>query len=83
MWREKVLESHLVVAGLVMDPGPFKGQRLYVPYFWWRYMMGEADEVDDGCPFFRVTADEYREFPELGHRRGLRLKVEGNRILEA
>ncbi len=73
MWREKVLESHLVVAGLVMDPGPFKGQRLYVPYFWWRYMMGEADEA----------ADEYREFPELGHRRGLRLKVEGNRILEA
>lgn len=82
MWRERVLEAHQATAGTITSEGPFLGQRIYVPYFWDRYLRGEADEVDDGCPFFRVREEERQEFPELGHRLAIRLRVEGNRILE-
>jgi hypothetical protein len=52
--------------GVIVTPGKFAGQMLYVPYFWDKYLGGFADDTTAGFITFFITDDERKEFPELG-----------------
>ena len=52
--------------GVIVTPGKFAGQMLYVPYFWDKYLSGSADDTTGDFITFFITDDERKEFPELG-----------------
>jgi hypothetical protein len=52
--------------GVIVTPGKFAGQMLYVPYFWDRYQCGCADDTTAGFITFFITEGDRKEFPELG-----------------
>jgi hypothetical protein len=52
--------------GVIVTPGKFAGQMLYVPYFWDKYLNGLADDTTGDIITFFITDDDRREFPELG-----------------
>lgn len=83
MERLKILETYRVEQGIIRTPGPFDGQKLYVPYFWQKYLDGDAEEVDADAVFFVVHDREREMFPEIGHRRTIRLRSENLSIREA
>lgn len=55
--------------GIIRDPGRFKAQPAYAPYFWDSYLDGTFDdEYDtDDCHVvvFNITDDDRVEYPEL------------------
>lgn len=74
MKRDEILREYKVSkGGRIESPGKFEGEMLYVPAFWEAGLEGFADS-DNGRVFsFRLTADDKREFPELGKKRTLKL----------
>ena len=76
MTRKEVLQGYEVDSeGLIVSPGKFEGEMLYVPHFWAVYLDGFAEDMGGGVLRVRVDADDRREFPELGeNRRAIRFK---------
>jgi hypothetical protein len=67
MTREELERQYAVNKnGVIVTPGKFAGQMLYVPYFWDRYLGGLADDTTAGFITFFITDDDRKEFPELG-----------------
>ena len=51
--------------GVIITPGKFEGEQIYVPYFWELFLNGEADEDDGEVIRFNVTEIDRSYFPEL------------------
>ena len=83
MTRYQVLTEYEVQDGMIRTPGRFGGQALYVPYFWKKYLDGNAHEVDKDSVQFSVEEIDRIQFPELGARSTVRLRHDGNKISEA
>jgi hypothetical protein len=83
MTRFDILREYRVVGGLIETPGPFYRQRVYVPYFWGRYLNGEAHEVGSGVIQFAVGPEDRQLFPELEGRGCVRLTQTDLKITEA
>jgi hypothetical protein len=66
MTRDELLRQYEVnKKGVIVTPGKFAGQILYVPYFWDKYLNGSADDATAGFITFFITEEERKEFPEL------------------
>ena len=54
---------------IIREPGPFKDQPIYAPYFWNAYLDGTYDdeyaENDAHVIVFNVTDDDRYDYPEL------------------
>lgn len=83
MTRYDVLQLYSVKDGKIETMGIFKDQALYVPYFWSRYLAGEAHEVGKDTVQFSVSESDRIQFPELGNRNVIRLRPEEAKIVEA
>ena len=66
MTREEILKDYKVDEhGIIMSPGKFEGEMLYVPYFWDISLDGGGlDEGEDWCSL-KIESEDYAEFPEL------------------
>jgi hypothetical protein len=74
MTRNEIASQYTVNQnGRITTPGRFEGEMLYVPHFWEVYLDGFADRDNGTILGFDVTADDKREFPELGRRRTVKL----------
>lgn len=70
MKRAEVLKQYAVSeGGRITSPGAFEGEMIYVPHFWDEFLQGWADRDDGVVLGFDITAEDRKEFPELGHRR--------------
>lgn len=58
---------------LVKGPGKFEGEAVYVPYFWDAFLNGFADRDNGTVLGFDVTAEDKAIFPELKHRKTVKL----------
>jgi hypothetical protein len=66
MTREELERQYAVnKKGVIITPGKFAGQMLYVPYFWDKYLSGYADDTNGDFITFFITDEERREYPEL------------------
>ena len=67
MTREELKRRYAVNRrGVIITPGKFVGQMLYVPYFWDKYRNGLADDTTGDIITFFITDGDREEFPELG-----------------
>ena len=67
MTREEMKRQYTVnKKGVIVSPGQFAGQMLYVPYFWEKYLNGLADDTNGGFITFFITDEDRKEFTELG-----------------
>lgn len=57
----------------VKRPGKFEGEARYVPYFWNEFLNGAYDRDDGKVITFYVTKEDKKLFPELKHRRAVKL----------
>jgi len=83
MDRFDILREYQVAAGLIETPGAFFQERIYVPYFWKRYLQGEAHEVGSGVVQFTVGPADRLQFPELEGRSCVRLRQVDEKVTEA
>ena len=65
MKRADILAAYETRGAVIVSPGQFEGEMVYVPYFWDAYLNGMADEDDGEYLTFNVAADDRAEFPEL------------------
>lgn len=74
MKRTEVLENYKVSdSGRIESPGQFEGEMLYVPHFWDVFLNGFADRDNGRVLGFDITAEDKAEYPELLHRRTVKL----------
>jgi hypothetical protein len=74
MKRKEVLKDYKVdKGGRIRSPGKFEGEMLYVPAFWEAGLEGMADDDDGSVYTFRLSAEDKKEYPELGRKRTLKL----------
>lgn len=70
--------------GVIISPGKFEGEMLYVPYFWKCGLEGMAENIysednDDVTWWkFEITNEDLKEFPELGDIKELCLWIDSN-----
>lgn len=85
MSRAEYVRAYQALDGRIPGPGPFQGQKVYVPYFWEAYLRGDAHDVSsDDLVLFVITNEDLREFPELENRSVIRLRQsKDGRIEEA
>lgn len=84
MSRSDIVRRYQILDGRILDAGQFHAQMLYVPYFWEAYLAGNAHDVsEDHVVLFGVHSEDLREFPELTNRSVVRLKQDGQRVVEA
>lgn len=67
--------------GIIRTPGPFEGQNLYIPYFWYLYISGYREDVRDGIITFQIRMEDRAQFPELANQDVVRLKQHGNGMI--
>ena len=74
--REQIIKDYDVdpATGRIRRPGKFEGEMLYVPFYWNAVLEGLADYDVNGVAGFRLDAHDKETWPELKHRRALRLK---------
>lgn len=84
MNRELVLTMFQVdETGIIRTPGPFEGQNLYIPYFWYLHISGYREDVQNGIVTFQVRMEDRAQFPELSNRDQVRLKqIDNHTIVE-
>lgn len=73
MTRQEIEQRYKIENGIIRSPGQFEGEAIYVPHFWEAFLDGFADRDDGRVLGFDVTADDKAEFPELKHRRTVKL----------
>lgn len=83
MTRFDLFRVHQIQDGIIRSKGEFEGQALYVPYFWSKYLSGEASEVGADVVQFSVKDSDRVQFPELGNRQVVRLRFVKSKIEEA
>lgn len=71
MTRNDILQNYTVGKdGLITSPGKFENEMLYAPFFYDAMLNGEGDTEYDGLDgpetSFKITAEDRKEFPELG-----------------
>jgi hypothetical protein len=75
MTRQDILSQYQVSPnGVILSPGKFESEMLYVPYFWEAYMNGMADDDDGSILTFIVNQDDLNEFPELANVKKVQLE---------
>lgn len=67
--------------GIIRTPGPFEGQNLYIPYFWYLHISGYREDVHDGIITFQIRMEDRAQFPELANRDVVRLKQQENGMI--
>lgn len=73
--RAKVESVFEVKNGIIVTPGKFQGEAVYVPYFWEKALEGWADdEPEEGTYRFLVFPEDVKEFPELGSKRAILIR---------
>lgn len=74
MTREQIEKEFNIdiKTGIILNPGKFEGEMIYVPYFWDAAMNGLADEDNtmseyDDTPvsLFNINDEDREQFPEL------------------
>lgn len=81
--RKEIEKEYQVRDGLIVTPGKFEGQPIYVPYYYGAYLDGFADfENGRGAIGFYVTAVDKEQFPELKRRRTVKLIVRESGFVE-
>ena len=74
MTRKQVTDHYAVDShGRIHSPGMFEGEMVYVPHYWDAFLNGFADRDNGTVLGFDVTAEDKQEFPELRHRRTVKL----------
>ncbi|GIK62435.1 MAG: hypothetical protein BroJett018_02290 [Chloroflexota bacterium] len=82
MNRELVFSMFQVdEAGIIRTPGPFEGQYLYIPYFWYLHISGYREDVRDGIITFQIRMEDHAQFPELANQDVVRLKQQENGMI--
>jgi len=82
MTREELKQQYVVnKKGVILSPGHFAGQMLYVPYFWAKYGKGLADDTTGGFITFYIKEEDRREFPELGEAEAITLVEIGGTLV--
>lgn len=71
--KELLKEYHINASGIIVSPGKFEGEAIYVPYFWEIFLNGCADRDDGKVLGFDVSPEDKKEFPELKKRRTVKL----------
>ena len=61
--------------GIIVSPGKFEGEMVYIPHFWAIYLDGGADRDNGETLGFDVTAEDKAQFPELKRRKTVKLYV--------
>jgi len=80
--RDELLRQYEVNRkGVILTPGKFAGQMLYVPHFWDRYLSGSADDTTAGFITCFITEEEKKEFPELRQAETITLIEIGRTII--
>ncbi len=70
--------------GIIRTLGPFEGQNLYIPYFWYLHISGYREDVQNGIVTFQVRMEDRAQFPELINHDIVRLmQQENGAIVEA
>jgi hypothetical protein len=82
MTREDLKQKYVVnKKGVIISPGHFAGQMIYVPHFWDRYVKGLADDSAGGFITFYINEEERKEFPELGEATAITLVQIGGTLV--
>jgi hypothetical protein len=69
MTRADIERDYTVVNGVIQSPGQFEGEAIYVPHYWDVAMSGFADRDNGRTYGFDITAEDRKEFPELGKKK--------------
>lgn len=70
MNRQEILNEYNVSKeGVILSPGKFEGEMLYVPHYWGIFLEGCADRDDGKVLGFNISFEDRVQFPELGKRR--------------
>jgi len=70
MTREEILRQYNINEhGIIISPGKFEGEMIYMPHFYEAYLNGEANYLQDGGISIPIEKKEREEFPELGSKR--------------
>ena len=70
MTREEILKQYNINGdGVIVSPGKFEGEMLYMPHFWEAYLNGESNTLQDGSLSSPIESGEREMFPELGKRK--------------
>lgn len=59
---------------IITTDGPFKGQPLYIAYYWFYYVTGYTEDKTDDIVTFFVRGEDRAQFPQLMERSTVRLK---------
>lgn len=59
---------------IIITDGPFKGQPLYIAYYWFYYVTGYTEDKTDDIVTFFVRGEDRAQFPQLAERKMVRLK---------
>lgn len=82
MNRELVFSMFQVdETGIIRTPGPFEGQNLYIPYFWYLHISGYREDVQNGIITFQVRMEDRAQFPELANQDVVHLKQHENGMI--
>lgn len=73
MTRDDIERDFKVSNGRITSPGKFEGEAVYVPYFWYIFLDGGADEDMGWKLIFHVTEGDRKMFPELGAKKRVAL----------
>lgn len=79
MTREELLRILSVDDNdIVITDGPFKGQPLYIAYFWFYYITGYTEDKTDDVVTFFVRGEDRVQFKQLLDRDMVRIKQQAN-----
>ena len=73
MTRNDILKNYEIINGMILSPGKFEGEMLYVPYYWDLFLNGGADSDNGKVLTFNVSDEDKVQFPELKKRKKVRL----------
>ena len=59
----------------ITKPGRFYRERLYVPYFYDKYLRGEYDFKRGDFVLFELDEEDKKIFPELSRRESVRILI--------
>lgn len=77
--RNEILARCNVENGIIVSPGKFEGEAIYMPYFFDLFLDGVYDLILDGDDGeiikFKVCDEDKKEFPELNGVKSVAFRV--------